>query len=429
MRAIFAVDGPADVAPRALLPGDLAPVDDVPRTRATTRVGLSPSGPFLAIADALEASHALRELFVAALQPRCAKTYRRVRFTLMLTLVPLALLVELDRELWIVGSRGAGVRALVEVVVLGIVAADFAGRAPRHPKTTVAVLLASATRYAMLVAKPCGAAAPAFWLSGIVALGGAVAVLALAPGPARVVKETLGLLAIPEADVRATRVRAPPSLAYVASAFGVAAGLPIVLALAMWADVALILRAAVFVAYAGLVPTAVERFFEPHPRRATLDLARVPAAVALGFALTLGVTDVARHSMDAATYAQRCVDPARYESSMTKRFLDAQNREVSRTQPEQGSPWALLMLNVLVAPLAEERVYRSLLQRVLVARIGKPAGLVGAAATFGLAHLGVYRVATYQTMLLGAAFGVAYGEGGLLAAAAVHALWNLRLSV
>jgi membrane protease YdiL (CAAX protease family) len=429
MRAIFAVDGPADAAPRALLPGDLAPERGVPRVRATTRVSLSLAGPFVPIADALEGSAALRELFVTALDPKCARLYRRLRFTLLLALVPFALLFELDRELWVVGARGAGARALVELVVLAIVGIDFAWRAPRHPKTSGIVLLASATRYAMLIAKPCGAAAPMFWLSGVVALSGAVTLFAIAPSPMRVARELLPLLAISADDVRATRVRAPPSIAYVASAVAVAAGLPLVLALAMWANVALVVRAAIFIAYAGLVPMAIETFFEPHHRRARYDWSRVPAAAALGFALTLGVTDVTRHAMDAATYTQKCVDPSGYDESVTKRFLDAQNREVNRTTPEEGSPWALLMLNVLVAPLAEERIYRGLLQRVLVARVGKTPGILGGAVAFGVAHLGVYRVATYQTMLLGIAFGAAYGEGGLAAAAIVHALWNLRLSL
>jgi membrane protease YdiL (CAAX protease family) len=429
MRAIFAVDGPADVTPRALLPGDLSPEHGAPRARATTRVALSLSGPFLPIADALEASALLRELFVAALDPVCAKTYRRVRFTLILALVPFALLFELDRELWVVGAHGAGIRALIELVVLGIVAVDFAGRAPRHPKTTAVVLFASATRYAMLIAKPCGDAAPTFWVSGVVALAGAVAVLVLAPGPTRVTRDILALLAIPADDVRAMRVRTTPSVAYVGSALVVAAALPLVLALAMWASVPLFVRVAIFVAYAALVPSAVEAFFEPRAKRAKYDWSRVPAAVALGFALTLGVTDVARHGMDAATYTQKCVHPSGYDHSVTKRFLDAQNREVTRAAPEEGNPWALLLLNVLAAPLAEERVFRGLLQRVLVARIGKAPGIVASAVTFGIAHLGVYRVATYQTMLLGVAFGAAYGEGGLAAAAIVHALWNLRLSI
>jgi membrane protease YdiL (CAAX protease family) len=48
---------------------------------------------------------------------------------------------------------------------------------------------------------------------------------------------------------------------------------------------------------------------------------------------------------------------------------------------------------------------------------------------FGIAHVGIYQLALYQTVLLGVAFGIAYAEGGLLAAFTVHAAWNLlRLS-
>jgi membrane protease YdiL (CAAX protease family) len=84
-------------------------------------------------------------------------------------------------------------------------------------------------------------------------------------------------------------------------------------------------------------------------------------------------------------------------------------------------------MNVILVPLVEERVYRGLVQRVLVARFGAGRGLALAAIVFGIAHLGVYRVAIYQPALLGVSFGVAYASGGLPAAAIVHALWNLHL--
>ena len=38
---------------------------------------------------------------------------------------------------------------------------------------------------------------------------------------------------------------------------------------------------------------------------------------------------------------------------------------------------------------------------------------------------GIYEIALYQTVLLGVGFGLAYAEGGLVAAFVVHALWNL----
>ena len=39
--------------------------------------------------------------------------------------------------------------------------------------------------------------------------------------------------------------------------------------------------------------------------------------------------------------------------------------------------------------------------------------------------MGIYEIALYQTVLLGIGFGIAYAEGGLLAAFVVHAVWNL----
>ena len=53
--------------------------------------------------------------------------------------------------------------------------------------------------------------------------------------------------------------------------------------------------------------------------------------------------------------------------------------------------------------------------------------MLGGGAAFGIAHLGIYRVAIYQTFLLGIAFGVAFEEGGLMASMVTHALWNLYL--
>ena len=62
---------------------------------------------------------------------------------------------------------------------------------------------------------------------------------------------------------------------------------------------------------------------------------------------------------------------------------------------------------------------------VLVRRYGLTLGLFVSAAVFGFAHAGVYEIALYQTVLLGLGFGIAYAEGGLIAAFAVHAVWNL----
>ena len=87
------------------------------------------------------------------------------------------------------------------------------------------------------------------------------------------------------------------------------------------------------------------------------------------------------------------------------------------------------MLTAVVFPFAEERVYRGLLLETLAKKYGTAYGLLASAIVFGAAHVGVYQIGLYQTVLLGVAFGVAYLEGGLLASIAVHVAWNVLLLV
>ena len=82
---------------------------------------------------------------------------------------------------------------------------------------------------------------------------------------------------------------------------------------------------------------------------------------------------------------------------------------------------------MLAVPLAEERLYRGLRQRVLTRRDGERRGLVAASLVFGAAHLAVYRVASYQAALLGFGFGTAWIGGGLPASFLAHAVWNAHL--
>ena len=84
-----------------------------------------------------------------------------------------------------------------------------------------------------------------------------------------------------------------------------------------------------------------------------------------------------------------------------------------------------MIMTSAIFPFAEERIYRGLLQDVLTRKYGRRYAVFAASLAFGVAHLGVYQVALYQTVLLGIGFGVAYLEGGLLAAFFVHAIWNL----
>ena len=341
-------------------------------------------------------------------EPRPRGT-RRLRLSLLVAVVPLLMLAELDRELAAVGAPGAALRVVADLFVAMVAASDLVRHVPRHPRTTAIVLLAGAARFALFVSKSCGRAHPILYAAMIISALGGVAVLAFVRSPQR-------------AEATSSR----PSLAMVASAGAVAAGLPLFLLVAHFTAIDLALRALLFAAY-GLLPTIVELVFERGARRPLAPPLRTLYAIAIALALTLGLTSGVRYTVDAGVYATRCVDPAAFESSSAKRMLDQQTLEVTRNVKRDRERIALFVLNVLVVPLVEERVYRGLLQRVLVARLGNVKGIAAAALFFGVAHLGVYRYAAYQTVLLGVAFGAAYSEAGLVASTVVHALWNLYI--
>ena len=75
-------------------------------------------------------------------------------------------------------------------------------------------------------------------------------------------------------------------------------------------------------------------------------------------------------------------------------------------------------------PFAEERVYRGLLQDVLV-QIRRTYGIFAARWRSGSRAPRRHEVALYPDRVARVGFGVAYAEGGILAAFFVHATWNL----
>ena len=110
---------------------------------------------------------------------------------------------------------------------------------------------------------------------------------------------------------------------------------------------------------------------------------------------------------------------------ITAEQLAAESAELARAIAKVRASTPLVLMTAAIFPFAEERIYRGLLQDVLVRKYGRAYGVFAASIGFGIAHLGVYQVALYQTVLLGIGFGIAYVEGGLLAAFIVHATWNL----
>lgn len=77
----------------------------------------------------------------------------------------------------------------------------------------------------------------------------------------------------------------------------------------------------------------------------------------------------------------------------------------------------------LLAPLAEELLFRGLILRALVPLVGAPRALLVSAVLFALVHLAPASLPAYT--LLGAAFGAVYlWTGNLWASVILHALWN-----
>ncbi len=434
-------------SPRIFLrerPGDLstktqAPVIDLPvealrqeggvvRVTATTEISLSRRGPFEPLSTAIVGDAAVRARLADGLGCSSAVAYRPIRPLLYVGLVPLLMLAELDRELLATGHSGARTRLVLGLslgLALGI---DFARRVPRHPGMSAAVLFWVAARYVHVLAVTCGGGANPVAFAAP-ALAGSVGLLLLtrAPRPGRLADEILSKLGVDPSDAIRARLGEPPTRLLVRASVAAAVALPLLLAALHRIDASLWTTGAVLVLYGGAVPELVERLLEKsRPRRARARPGRLAFAALLGFALTTGLVSGAQRAFDSGIYLQRCVRPAEFERE-GKRLLEAQAAEVRKGIARAKDRLPVLLMTIFAVPLAEERLYRGLLLRVLTRRYGERLGLLYSALVFGGAHLVVYKIAAYQAVLLGFGFGAAYLEGGLLAAVLAHGLWNLHL--
>jgi membrane protease YdiL (CAAX protease family) len=146
--------------------------------------------------------------------------------------------------------------------------------------------------------------------------------------------------------------------------------------------------------------------------------------ICAGFAVTAAIMTAARSFVDTGTAFAFCVDRLDAEA---RAFAAREQSEMATAVLRVKASALLFGLTAVVFPLAEERIYRGLLQETLVRKYGTTYGVFTAAVVFGVAHVGVYQIGVYQTVLLGIAFGIAYVEGGIVAAIVVHALWNFVL--
>lgn len=401
--------------------------DGLVRVRATTEVALEASGPFEPLAHAVACDPAVRARLAEGLKLPGSLAFAKLRPALYVGLVPLLMLVELDREMAVAGLRGAPMRLALGLAFAVLLAIDFGRKVPRHPGTSAAVLFWVAARYAHVLAVTCGTNGLVGFFAPVLASAVGLTLLARAPRGNRLTEEILDKLGVSPEEVIRVRLGAMPTSKVVFSAVAAAFGLPILLFALRKVDGSIWTIGIALLAYGAVVPELVERFIErERPKKGRFRATRVAFAMAAGFALTMGLVSSAQRSFDAGIYLQRCTHPAEFERS-GKQLLAAESREVEKGIAQAKDALPVLLMTVFAVPLAEERLYRGLLQRILTRRYGERLGLVYAALAFGLSHLVVYRVAAYQAALLGFGFGSAYGAGGLVASFLAHALWNAHL--
>lgn len=406
-------------------PRDLVAEGGTTRLTADTPVALDPEGPFVAVAAALERDARLRDVLAGAVSVPSLRGHHRVRLAVaVLAIAPAALLVAID-------ASGPTRFLVVDLIVAAYVAFELARPTPRMPAAAALALAAIGLRWSLVDLRLCGKGLPPYvHLAPAAAFAAALLVLARIPSPSRVALELLDRLGISRSEARAaTRVDPPPG-PLVGFAVAASVALPALLYFMRTRSTGLATQALVFVAYAVVVPLVARRVARPRapllapPPEGGLPPKRILWGVLVGIVVTVAIMTGARSFVDAGTELARCVDRLDAEA---RRLAAKEALELSTAIVRVRGSALLFALTAIVFPLAEERVYRGLLLDTLVKKYGTSYGLFASAIVFGVAHVPVYQVGLYQTVLLGVAFGVTYLEGGIIAAVVVHATWNLLL--
>jgi membrane protease YdiL (CAAX protease family) len=413
--------GSSDSAPTVSTALEIA--DEVRSGNTDLEISKSLDSGFFPVRNAFRAEPILRERFAVALKlPRIFR-YQRMRPFLILGLIPWLMLFELDREIAADDIGNASSRMFLDMFLLLACARDLVRPLPRHPRVTALVLLSATARFCFLLARTCMVDVhPLIVAAPLIGLVAAVVTALVSPTREQITKDILRNL---ELDPRAPPLQKNGEGSLV-GAFAIAVLLPIVLLttvkyVGIWGE------ALVMVAWGFFLPKLVAPNVDDMAARGSpyFSSAITFAAIVAGLLLTSALTGGVHFFVDAFAYALECTRSVA-ASSATK-FIARESTEVTRNVHEAQRDIAFFMMTVIVAPIVEERVYRGALQRKLGERFGPRRAIAIAASVFGIAHLGIYRVAIYQTVLLGVGFGVAFEEGGLIASVVTHALWNLYL--
>lgn len=411
-------------------------------------LALRASDPFVPADHDLDRNAPLREALLDAFPLDRASRFATVRYLLLAGLVPMLLLVVVDGAMLQAGRPGAASALSVDVLCAVFVAVDLARRCPRHPHVVAAAFGATGLRLAQLVAARCGDVHFLYGLFSLVACICAVAMLALAPTP-RSVADHLRIALAMAPPTRLPPRTTPGFFAYIIYAVLAAACLPLLLWILQTTRMSLGVQLAVFILFAAIVPyvgrvfvgrelpahrdsiasalgipSSMFRLSAPIALRALLRVSTIAiAGLILSFALVRG----SQQAVDAVASTQHCLIGMDKPPPALQRFVDAQRVALDDITNPPDPSW--LLLTVLVVPVAEELVYRGLVQHALRRRLERRVAIGLAAVLFGLAHVAAYQGTAYQAVLLGLSFGLAYERAGILAGILVHMLWNLWLSI
>lgn len=416
----------ADGVPERHAAADLLAEGGSVRVAVDTQVGLREDGPFEPLATAIEHSGPLRDELAREIAIPSLRGYGRIRLALLAAaVVPMAMLLELDRELVTAQHTTVG-RVVIDLILVAFVVFELSRRTPRLPGVSAIALAAIGLRWALVAARLCAHEVhPLVYAAAALAFSAAVVLAGRVPSSSRVARELLGKMGVTRSAHFAAKHGDDPPGALVAASVACAAGLPAVLHLTRMFDVGLLGQAAVFVGFAAIAPVIARRATEPGTPEKTarpVPPIRILLGAAAGLALTAGLLTAASLFFDTGVEIAQCVKRLDAEANVVRA---AKASELARAIAKVRASAPLVIMTTAIFPFAEERIYRGLLQDVLTRKYGPSYAVFAASLAFGVAHLGVYQVALYQTVLLGIGFGVAYLEGGLVAAFFVHAIWNL----
>ncbi|CAN5219699.1 hypothetical protein BH09MYX1_BH09MYX1_64670 [soil metagenome] len=404
----------------AQLPTDLVPdKEGKPRVDAMTLVARKKEGPFVPLLVALRSDDGLLAAFARALDLRSLKRARPLRTWMLAGLMPLLVVTELERELWVKGAD-VGMRMIADAFLFVALAVELLRPVPPRPRVVSVVFFAVGARYAFMILAAKGHnLSVMIWAAPLISIA-AGALAFLLPSREGLAREVLAKLHVeipdvkPEVDSRA-----------IGRAVVAATGLPLALLAARKVGVSLWQQAGIFIVVGAIAAYFVSGSLRGALRRGYRATAE---SVVYGLVRTFGLAGLAHHVAGSLGEIWKMISAESFARTGA-RFFEAETVESTRQVDAVKARLAFVAMTVIFGPIIEELIYRGGVQRTLRPRLGAMRATIMASLLFAMAHLGVYQAAMYQTVFLGIAFGLTLEEGGIVAAILVHALWNLYLLV